>query len=408
MNRLLLQRPSRTVQKCLIQYANHNVIASTSFRAARVNRLKYVRFQSTKAEQASTPTHDPVTNTTNTISASPQLAVKGIVGSLETTRPAALNVPEAPHDLAWPSSKSLDPSKWDFGYLFKLGKAYVYFYYTGMKNVWANYKTMRAIQSRIKSSGCSMDEAVRSSQAPERVSYAEYELCIRTQRDVKKMIPFGLIFAVCGEFTPLVIVALGSAVVPPNCVIPKQQLADTKAMLEREDVYLRERAVLRRTWPSEYSLPPDQALESYRLGLRSLRSLNPWVRDLFRGRRLRQLHSHCLTVLNSAILIKREGGWQVKTPQDMWEWGLRYGMYGMREYAREALADGKEIVSEEMKQALLPTFEEELDKIIETAQMSSPEMLWMAAMHTSLFNDRSDCKAMEQRILEMSQSKKDL
>lgn len=55
---------------------------------------------------------------------------------------------------------------------------------------------------------------------------------------MRKLLPFGLVFAICGEFTPLVIVAIGSGVVPGTCRIPKQVKGDREALARRrKDVW---------------------------------------------------------------------------------------------------------------------------------------------------------------------------
>jgi hypothetical protein len=54
------------------------------------------------------------------------------------------------------------------------------------------------------------------------ISRADFQLVRRAAYDVRRMIPFTLLLIICGEFTPLVVLALGDAVTPFTCRVPKQ------------------------------------------------------------------------------------------------------------------------------------------------------------------------------------------
>lgn len=319
-------------------------------------------------------------------------SIDGIVPDLSSTRPIPLHLPEPPHPLAWPSSKSLNPTQWNFTYLFGVGKAYLNLYKTGFKNVWYNWKTMRQIQARIgsrKSNDLILGAIAVSAR---RVTFNEFELVLRTQRDLKKLLPFGLVLAICGEFTPLVVLALGSGVVPGTCVIPKQQAQDFKKMLDRHDIWTEQVATLLNHYPkaSFYELLNDipskeednpdaehvpkafrvlQTLEAYKFGMLPLRIAQgsasritalPWTMRL-KTKRDRRIEE----VTAAAIAVYREGGWAKKSPQDMWDWGSKYGLYQLFKYARNAHEKGKDIVSDDMKQALIQAFDKETEHLIE-------------------------------------------
>lgn len=321
---------------------------------------------------------------------------------LSTTRPIALHVPDPPHDLAWPSSRSLNPTNWSFSYLFGLGKGYLNLYKTGFKNVYYNWKTTRQIQERIGSK--KIEDVLRGARYRKspRVTYNELELALRTKKDLSKLVPFGLIFAVCGEFTPLVILAFGSSVVPGTCVVPKQQAQELKKTLQRYDTWAQEMAALLHQSKSNFnpllrkqreeqqlstelkakqpeffpstllSHSDDQlrrigSLEAFRLGLLPLKAaLNPkaplsypWL--WLANRRYKQTYSH---VYSAAIAVQREGGWSTKSPLDMWEWGMKYGLYQLIQYARDAHGKGENPVSDEMKKKLLRAFERETQHLV--------------------------------------------
>lgn len=298
-------------------------------------------------------------------------AVQGIVTDLTSTRPPPLNLPEPPHPHAWPYKGNWKPSRWDFSYLFKLGKAYGGFYWAGVKQLFRNIKTIYSINRALD--GTFPDMAARYAAMPERISYNDYEMMIRTKRDMRKSIPFLLIFAVCGEFTPLVILAFGSKVVPGTCVIPKQVLQDRKKALERDDYFNRQVARMLRESGGVFermSADRKQMAELYNLiaysaGLTPFKTLMPVIGDIYYSLRTRRnLARHCDEILSVAALVQREGGWAKKSPEDMWEWGNKYGMYRLRQWTRDAMARDEDPVSQKMKKALLPHFDAEIKSML--------------------------------------------
>lgn len=309
------------------------------------------------------------------------LAVPGIVKDLTSTRPPPLLLPEPPHPHAWPRKGNWDPKRWDFKYLFSLGKAYGKFYWTGVKQLYGNFKIMFRINKELN--GTFPDAAARYAAVPEKISYNDYEMMIRTRRDMRKTIPFLIIFAICGEFTPLVILAFGSKVVPGTCVIPKQVLQDRKKTLERDDTYMKEVAVLLRknngdlghVRGSRKDFIELQNLIAYQAGLTPFKKLPPVIGGLYyHFRTQRNLARHCDELLSVAALVRREGGWAKKSPQDMWEWGNKYGLYRLRQWTRAAMASNEDPVSEKMKKALLPYFEAEVDNIFSEDFRSIPRI----------------------------------
>ncbi|KAK5099465.1 hypothetical protein LTR70_002365 [Exophiala xenobiotica] len=337
------------------------------------------------------------------ISTESKYAIQGLVADLSTTRPAPLDLPEPPHPYAWPSSQSKDPSKWDFKYLFRLGKAYGKFYWLGIKNVWANYKTRQQIVRRLN--GTSPDTAARYQQAAQRISYNEYEMLLRSNRDLKKLVPFALVFAICGEFTPLVIVLLGSGVVPATCVIPKQLVQDRKKTLERESTFI---DLMVDTWSkrlaghtgSEKQLKRGMATyllpDAYRLHLTPFIYLAGFPVDLYWRYLLGpRFYKHSDEILSTAVLVQREGGWSKRSPQDMWEWGNKYGMYSLRQYAKDAIDRDEDPVSEHMKSTLLRHFEDETQAIVQQAQRDGDPDL---QHHDPRLCKKPDCVAMRRHI----------
>lgn len=343
-------------------------------------------------------------STTDKLVAAPNYSgFAGLVPDLNTTRPPPLNIPEPPHPLAWPSSKSRDPKNWDFKYLFTLGKTYGKFYWAGIKKVWANQKTFRAINGR-KDGRSDISIQVREycktgkmNAAELKLTYNEYEFLQRTRRDLLRLIPFSLVVLVCGEFTPLAILLLGSRVVPGTCAIPKQVKADLEKTLEKEETFLQETAKIvsekQSLEKAAASSQPQAAnnhtnmlllLQAYRLNLAPKFSLNlpPFLRNLYHSMFLqRKIHAHSSNIVYAAYHIQAEGGWSKRSPQDMYEFGNVYGLYSLRAYAKDMLAKDKEIATEEMKRSLLPIFEDEIQAILKPSFLSEVGVNTAALIH---------------------------
>jgi hypothetical protein len=147
-----------------------------------------------------------------------------------STQPAPLNAPDAPRAADFGGAIPLNART---SYLWRLGKAYLAFYKTGLKNIYSNYKEYTEVRRRIGKTP--IHEAVLYSGTPgyPTITRRDFQLYLRTVHDLKTLVPFGLIFAICGEFTPFVIPLLGSRIVPFTCRIPRQVTQDHLAYLAR-------------------------------------------------------------------------------------------------------------------------------------------------------------------------------
>ena len=67
---------------------------------------------------------------------------------------------------------------------------------------------------------------------------SDFQLLTRNWHDIKRVPIFGLLFAICGEFTPLVVITL-SNVVPWTCRIPKQITSDRLTLEKRRSISFR-------------------------------------------------------------------------------------------------------------------------------------------------------------------------
>ncbi|KAK7519874.1 uncharacterized protein IWZ02DRAFT_376960 [Phyllosticta citriasiana] len=111
-----------------------------------------------------------------------------------STLPAPVNLP----------AKDAHDSK--MKYWFETGKAYLSFFKTGVRNVWANSKAARELR---KSKG---NELTR----------AEFQLIVRSRHDVNRLPIFAIVLLVFGEFTPLVAPFL-VGVMPKTCRPPQTE-----------------------------------------------------------------------------------------------------------------------------------------------------------------------------------------
>jgi LETM1-like protein len=231
---------------------------------------------------------------------------------LSSTRPAPLSLPDGPVQ----ESDGSISLKSRGTYLFRLGKAFVGFYKIGIKNIWYNYKEYRQIRKRI--GGTAIHTLIKYEPTP-KISRREFQLYLRTQHDLKKLLPFCLVFAICGEFTPLVIPVLGTAVVPHTCRIPKQVKQNLQKTLSRIQN-------VERMGPQQggVSVTPALAyvhgLDPFGLALRETPVLGPllwrfWVEPNF---------NRCMDdIICDAILIMREGGAQRLEPEELYQFCVK-------------------------------------------------------------------------------------
>ncbi|KAK3305794.1 uncharacterized protein B0T15DRAFT_210095 [Chaetomium strumarium] len=172
------------------------------------------------------------TATINTSSSSSTISVPaatrdhGLANPPPTTRPPPLTLPSRPTEAAGHPFLS----QANFSYLFAQGMAYLSFYKTGMKHIYTNTRLLYSKRLR-EGTGEEEEEQLRPPRAGTR---AHMHLKLRWAHDVRRLPLFALILIVCGEFTPLVVLALPRAV-PLPCRIPRQV-----EKLEKEDQRWRE------------------------------------------------------------------------------------------------------------------------------------------------------------------------
>jgi hypothetical protein len=121
-------------------------------------------------------------------------------------------------------------------YIVSLGKTYITFYKTGVKNIYTNFKLSRDIQHTIDAQHASTFSAAVASAS---LTRSDLQLLVRNWHDIKRVPMFALVLMLCGEFTPLVVIAI-SSIVPWTCRIPKQVESDRKKLEQRRSISFRE------------------------------------------------------------------------------------------------------------------------------------------------------------------------
>ncbi|KAM0669220.1 hypothetical protein MY8738_003974 [Beauveria namnaoensis] len=122
-------------------------------------------------------------------------------------------------------------------YLFYVGKSYLKFYKNGLKAVFANRRLLR---EKIAQTPVDDRPSVwRPHAVPRSFSRADWVLLWRVRHDLVRLPCFGLLFIVCGEFSPLVVM-LVDGIVPYTCRIPRQLRAGAEQAEARRRLAFRQ------------------------------------------------------------------------------------------------------------------------------------------------------------------------
>jgi hypothetical protein len=163
------------------------------------------------------------TNTTHTIT--PAEAVNPPA----TTRPPPLLLPT--RDPNTPKPPFL--SQPNLSHLFATGVAYLKFYKTGLKQVYTNARLLYSPPKNNNNNNNPTTPTTPTLPPPSPRAY--HHIHQRTTHDLKRLPLFALILLLCGELTPLVVLAVPSAV-PLSCRIPAQveKLLTTRVRVRAE------------------------------------------------------------------------------------------------------------------------------------------------------------------------------
>ncbi|KAJ5114628.1 hypothetical protein NUU61_000387 [Penicillium alfredii] len=195
----------------------------------------------------------------------------------KSTLPADLDLPP-------PSSTTATSSDKLKRYV-ALGRAYLAFYKTGLKNVFGNYRASIPLRKELglpaflpispprrasAPTSPSSSSLSAGTSAPIGLSRAQFQLVRRSARDVRRMIPFTVILIVCGEFTPLIVPIVGAAITPATCRIPSQVAKERATAATRKSAALTAHATA-----VDGSLTPAPAGSDDELRLLATRLANP-------------------------------------------------------------------------------------------------------------------------------------
>lgn len=310
---------------------------------------------------------------------------------LETTVPAKLETPEPLQREDFPGKQI--PLGEQAKYYFALGKSYLRFYKTGFQHIWVNYKEVRKIWRRLGvRHGRRVEQVVKyglPSASGERerqtlpvLTRDDYQLLLRARHDLGKLLPFSIIFLICGEFTPFVILAIGSAVVPYTCRIPQQEQRDFLRPVRIQSQYKAHLDNLHTQGAAAVSQWQLEFLEAYRLHLHPFTRPFPVLGALWHrfvsGPRLRK---HCEQVLCDTILIRREGGFSKLAPREVFLWSFKLGLPALTQHMEAVRLQGSEVDpdSPELKKMVLPFVEAEARRMLSVDwRHVRPEDHWRA------------------------------
>lgn len=187
--------------------------------------------------QYNSGTHSRTSRSSSTPTASATLSPTA-ANPPATTRPPPLELP------------TRTPETSTISHLFHTGKAYLTFYKTGLKNVYLNTRLVWSLNAAggIPTDSSSSTVVARPpvKRVPEHGGTTRAGLILRRRwsHDIRRLPLFALILLICGEFTPVVVLALPGAV-PFTCRIPRQVealLAKTEERRRRSFAQLAEAA----------------------------------------------------------------------------------------------------------------------------------------------------------------------
>ncbi|KAL1899239.1 hypothetical protein Sste5346_003162 [Sporothrix stenoceras] len=187
-----------TTTKPLLMTASHIRTRYTPPSTAFVGPLIAVRPASSSSSASTSSSTSHSDNSAVAVTASS--LTPSAANPPHTTRPPPLVLPERKPDAS------------TFSHLLATGKAYLAFYKTGLRYLFANTKLVRAMDANNDTA-----DAVKAGHA----TRSDLLLRRRWGHDMRRLPLFGLLLLICGEFTPFVVLVFPH-VVPYPCRIPKQ------------------------------------------------------------------------------------------------------------------------------------------------------------------------------------------
>ncbi|KAI9030882.1 LETM1-like protein-domain-containing protein [Phycomyces nitens] len=104
------------------------------------------------------------------------------------------------------------------GKFIKFSKDLISFYKTGLKLLWANGKTAKALKQKVQNEGYNLNRA-------------EFQLVRNSHKDMLKLIPFGIVFMILPESIPLLVMYVPGAV--PSTCLKESQVIKQREKLDK-------------------------------------------------------------------------------------------------------------------------------------------------------------------------------
>ncbi|PLB51720.1 hypothetical protein P170DRAFT_433588 [Aspergillus steynii IBT 23096] len=238
--RALFARPPPYTVAPLVSLFRHRELATSRRYASHSS--------STKSHSRPSSSAQPATSAAPSTSSTATTSLADDVNPPPSTRPADLNLPDA---IASSASAAEKLKRY-----VAMGRAYLSFYKTGLKNVYHNYRASIPLRSSLglapylpisppPPAKGGKAAAFRDAVHALHLSRSNFQLIRRAAYDIRRMIPFTLMLIVCGEFTPLIVLALGSAVTPFTCRVPRQLEKDRTQSIARKRAALTAHEVAR-------------------------------------------------------------------------------------------------------------------------------------------------------------------
>ncbi|RAH70994.1 uncharacterized protein BO66DRAFT_391154 [Aspergillus aculeatinus CBS 121060] len=261
--RVLLRSRPPTTSLSSNSSSSSSITSLLRHQQQQLNRYDHCNyFSTTSATSSPSSSSKAQTSSPQSLTSTASHSLSSDINPPASTRPAELTLPSA----LGPSASPADKLK----HYLAVGRAYLTFYKTGLKNVYHNHRAAVPLRRALdlpahlptsaylavtqEALGASKGRANvttkstkttttttakdNNSNRPGVISRSSFQLLHRAAYDIRRMIPFTLLLIVCGEFTPLVVLALGNAVTPRTCRVPRQLEKERAKRVQRKKVAL--------------------------------------------------------------------------------------------------------------------------------------------------------------------------
>ncbi|KAK8035718.1 hypothetical protein PG991_001791 [Apiospora marii] len=188
------------------RHASNNSTAAASASAAATAKTS----KAAETEAVLTPLDAATASTPEAATYDPDVDISTTLNPPASTRPPPLDLPPP-----------REPDASAFGYYFRLGKAYMTFYKTGLRAIFTNRKLLSELNHVFQGPPGLAKQPAGASSSPIKPTRAAVLLRERTSHDLARLPIFGVLVVVFGEFTPLVVLVFPK-LTPLTCRIPKQ------------------------------------------------------------------------------------------------------------------------------------------------------------------------------------------